>query len=335
MESISCIAAAVIAFAVSAVLGKFLIPFLRKIKFGQTIKENGPVWHKSKQGTPNMGGFMFIIGSVVGILVGFILLKVLWKEPLGLSAVNSVKLFGGLGMALIFGFIGFLDDYIKDVKKRNLGLNAKQKLIMQFFTAVAYLLSVYLAGDTSTTVIFPFFGQLDLGFFYYVIMILFILFLSNAVNLTDGIDGLAASVTFLVCISVLIMSGVLGLLGIGVYASALAGGLLGFLIYNFHPAKVFMGDTGSMFLGGSVLALGFGINLPVLILLFGIIYVAEAMSVVLQVISFQTTGKRIFKMSPIHHHFEMCGWSEGKIVGVFSLVTLVGCIVSIIAVFNI
>lgn len=335
MESISCIAAAVIAFAVSAVLGKFLIPFLRKIKFGQTIKENGPVWHKSKQGTPNMGGFMFIIGSVVGILVGFILLKVLWKEPLGLSAVNSVKLFGGLGMALIFGFIGFLDDYIKDVKKRNLGLNAKQKLVMQFFTAVAYLLSVYLAGDTSTTVIFPFFGQLDLGFFYYVIMILFILFLSNAVNLTDGIDGLAASVTFLVCISVLIMSGVLGLLGIGVYASALAGGLLGFLIYNFHPAKVFMGDTGSMFLGGSVLALGFGINLPVLILLFGIIYVVEAMSVVLQVISFQTTGKRIFKMSPIHHHFEMCGWSEGKIVGVFSLVTLVGCIVSIIAVFNI
>lgn len=335
MESISCIAAAVIAFAVSAVLGKFLIPFLRKIKFGQTIKENGPVWHKSKQGTPNMGGFMFIIGSVVGILVGFILLKVLWKEPLGLSAVNSVKLFGGLGMALIFGFIGFLDDYIKDMKKRNLGLNAKQKLIMQFFMAVAYLLSVYLAGDTSTTVIFPFFGQLDLGFFYYVIMILFILFLSNAVNLTDGIDGLAASVTFLVCISVLIMSGVLGLLGIGVYASALAGGLLGFLIYNFHPAKVFMGDTGSMFLGGSVLALGFGINLPVLILLFGIIYVVEAMSVVLQVISFQTTGKRIFKMSPIHHHFEMCGWSEGKIVGVFSLVTLVGCIVSIIAVFNI
>lgn len=335
MESISCIAAAVIAFAVSAVLGKFLIPFLRKIKFGQTIKENGPVWHKSKQGTPNMGGFMFIIGSVVGIFVGFILLKVLWKEPLGLSAVNSVKLFGGLGMALIFGFIGFLDDYIKDVKKRNLGLNAKQKLIMQFFTAVAYLLSVYLAGDTSTTVIFPFFGQLDLGFFYYVIMILFILFLSNAVNLTDGIDGLAASVTFLVCISVLIMSGVLGLLGIGVYASALAGGLLGFLIYNFHPAKVFMGDTGSMFLGGSVLALGFGINLPVLILLFGIIYVVEALSVVLQVISFQTTGKRIFKMSPIHHHFEMCGWSEGKIVGVFSLVTLVGCIVSIIAVFNI
>lgn len=335
MESISCIAAAAVAFAVSAVLGKFLIPFLRKIKFGQTIKEIGPVWHKNKQGTPNMGGFMFIIGSTLGILVGFFLLVLLKDDPFGTSVVGHVKLFGGLGMALIFGFIGFLDDYIKDVKKQNLGLNAKQKLIMQFFTAVAYLASVYLAGDTSTTVIFPFLGQLDLGFFYYILMILFILFISNAVNLTDGIDGLAASVTFIVCIGVLIMSGILGILGMGIYAAALAGGLLGFLIYNFHPAKVFMGDTGSMFLGGSVLALGFGINLPVLILAFGIIYVVEALSVVLQVISFQTTGKRIFKMSPIHHHFEMCGWSEGKIVGVFSLITLIGCVISVIAVFNI
>ncbi len=335
MESISCIAAAVVAFAVSAVLGKFLIPFLRKIKFGQTIKEIGPVWHKNKQGTPNMGGFMFIIGSTLGILVGFFLLVLLKDDPFGTSVVGHVKLFGGLGMALIFGFIGFLDDYIKDVKKQNLGLNAKQKLIMQFFTAVAYLASVYLAGDTSTTVIFPFIGQLDLGFFYYILMILFILFISNAVNLTDGIDGLAASVTFIVCIGVLIMSGILGILGMGIYTAALAGGLLGFLIYNFHPAKVFMGDTGSMFLGGSVLALGFGINLPVLILAFGIIYVVEALSVVFQVISFQTTGKRIFKMSPIHHHFEMCGWSEGKIVGVFSLITLIGCVISVIAVFNI
>ena len=335
MESISCIAAAVVAFAVSAVLGKFLIPFLRKIKFGQTIKEIGPVWHKNKQGTPNMGGFMFIIGSTLGILVGFFLLVLLKDDPFGTSVVGHVKLFGGLGMALIFGFIGFLDDYIKDVKKQNLGLNAKQKLIMQFFTAVAYLASVYLAGDTSTTVIFPFIGQLDLGFFYYILMILFILFISNAVNLTDGIDGLAASVTFIVCIGVLIMSGILGILGMGIYAAALAGGLLGFLIYNFHPAKVFMGDTGSMFLGGSVLALGFGINLPVLILAFGSIYVVEALSVGLQVISFQTTGKRIFKMSPIHHHFEMCGWSEGKIVGVFSLITLIGCVISVIAVFNI
>ena len=333
MENISIAAAAVIAFAVSAVTGKFLIPFLRRIKFGQTIKEIGPTWHKKKQGTPNMGGFLFIFGTVAGIAAGFILLAA--DGAASLSVVNNAKLFGGLGLALACGFIGFLDDYIKDVKKQNLGLRAKQKLAMQLLAAAAYLATIYLAGDTSTTVIFPFFGQIDFGLFYYPLMVLVILFVSNAVNLTDGIDGLAGSVTFIVCLAVLAMAGLLQLDGMGLYAGALAGGLLGFLIYNFYPAKVFMGDTGSMFLGGSVLALGFGINLPVLIAAFGIIYVIEALSVVLQVISFQTTGKRIFKMSPIHHHFEMCGWSEKKIVGVFSLVTLLGGIISVVAVFNI
>ena len=333
MENISIAAAAVIAFAVSAITGKFLIPFLRRIKFGQTIKEIGPTWHKKKQGTPNMGGFLFNFGTVAGIAAGFILLAA--DGAASLSVVNNAKLFGGLGLALACGFIGFLDDYIKDVKKQNLGLRAKQKLAMQLLAAPAYLATIYLAGDTSTTVIFPFFGQIDFGLFYYPLMVLVILFVSNAVNLTDGIDGLAGSVTFIVCLAVLAMAGLLQLDGMGLYAGALAGGLLGFLIYNFYPAKVFMGDTGSMFLGGSVLALGFGINLPVLIAAFGIIYVIEALSVVLQVISFQTTGKRIFKMSPIHHHFEMCGWSEKKIVGVFSLVTLLGGIISVVAVFNI
>ena len=333
MENISIAAAAVIAFAVSAITGKFLIPFLRRIKFGRTIKEIGPTWHKKKQGTPNMGGFLFIFGTVAGIAAGFVLLAA--GGAASLSVVNNAKLFGGLGLALACGFIGFLDDYIKDVKKQNLGLRAKQKLAMQLLAAAAYLATIYLAGDTSTTVIFPFFGQIDFGLFYYPLMVLVILFVSNAVNLTDGIDGLAGSVTFIVCLAVLAMAGLLQLDGMGLYAGALAGGLLGFLIYNFYPAKVFMGDTGSMFLGGSVLALGFGINLPVLIAAFGIIYVIEALSVVLQVISFQTTGKRIFKMSPIHHHFEMCGWSEKKIVGVFSLVTLLGGIISVVAVFNI
>ncbi len=333
MESISCFAAALAAFAVSAVSGKFLIPFLRKIKFGQTIKDIGPVWHKNKQGTPNMGGFMFIIGSAAGILIGYLIYRAGGGAPLG--SVGGVKLFGGLGLALGCGFIGFLDDYIKDVKKQNLGLRAKQKLALQLVVAVAYLAAVYLAGDTSTVVIIPFIGQLDLGIFYYILAVLFILFISNAVNLTDGIDGLAGSVTFVVCLAALVMAGLLQQNGMGLYSAALAGGILGFLIYNFYPAKVFMGDTGSMFLGGSVLALGFGLNLPVLIAVFGIIYVIEALSVILQVISFQTTGKRIFKMSPIHHHFEMCGWSEKKIVGVFSLVTLVGCVISVVAVFNI
>ena len=333
MESISCFAAALAAFAVSAVSGKFLIPFLRKIKFGQTIKDIGPVWHKNKQGTPNMGGFMFIIGSAAGILIGYLIYRAGGGAPLG--SVGGVKLFGGLGLALGCGFIGFLDDYIKDVKKQNLGLRAKQKLALQLVVAVAYLAAVYLAGDTSTVVIFPFIGQLDLGIFYYILAVLFILFISNAVNLTDGIDGLAGSVTFVVCLAALVMAGLLQQNGMGLYSAALAGGIPGFFIFNFYPAKGFMGDTGSMFLGGSVLALGFGLNLPVLIAVFGIIYVIEALSVILQVISFQTTGKRIFKMSPIHHHFEMCGWSEKKIVGVFSLVTLVGCVISVVAVFNI
>lgn len=333
MENMSVVIAAVSAFAASAITGKFLIPFLRKIKFGQTIKEIGPSWHKKKQGTPNMGGFMFIIGTVIGVVLGYLLLA--GSGGYAVSRVNNAKLFGGLGLALACGFIGFLDDYIKDVKKQNLGLRAKQKLAMQLLASAAYLATIYLAGDTSTTIIFPFLGQIDFGLFYYPLMVLVILFVSNAVNLTDGIDGLAGSVTFVVCLAVLAMSGILQLSGMGVYAAALGGALLGFLIYNFYPAKVFMGDTGSMFLGGSVLAFGFGLNLPVLIAAFGIIYVVEALSVVLQVISFQTTGKRIFKMSPIHHHFEMCGWSEKKIVGVFSLVTLLGSVLSVVAVFNI
>ncbi len=336
MDSISCMIAAVAGFAVSAATGKVLIPFLHKIKFGQTIKEIGPSWHKKKQGTPNMGGFMFILGTVIGILAGCaVLLGTGNTDSYAFGTVNMVKLFAGLGLALACGFIGFLDDYIKDVKKQNMGLHAKQKLAMQLLASAAYLASVYLSGDTSTTIIFPFIGQLDIGLFYYPLMVLVILFVSNAVNLTDGIDGLAGSVTFIVSLAILVISGVLRLSGMGLYASALAGALLGFLIYNFYPAKVFMGDTGSMFLGGSVLAFGFGINLPVLIAAFGIIYVVEALSVVLQVISFKTTGKRIFKMSPIHHHFEMCGWSEKKIVGIFSLVTLLGSILSVVAVFNI
>ena len=333
MARYALILAAACGFMISAVSGLFIVPFLHKLHFGQTIKEIGPTWHNKKQGTPNMGGFLFIFGTVAGIAAGFILLAA--GGAASLSVLNKAKLFGGLGLALACGFIGFLDDYIKDVKKQNLGLRAKQKLAMQLLAAAAYLATIYLAGDTSTTVIFPFFGQIDFGPFYYPLMVLVILFVSNAVNLTDGIDGLAGSVTFIVCLAVLAMAGLLQLDGMGLYAGALAGGLLGFLIYNFYPAKVFMGDTGSMFLGGSVLALGFGINLPVLIAAFGIIYVIEALSVVLQVISFQTTGKRIFKMSPIHHHFEMCGWSEKKIVGVFSLVTLLGGIISVVAVFNI
>ncbi len=321
MESISCVAAAFVAFAVSAVLGKFLIPFLRKIKFGQTIKEIGPTWHKNKQGTPTMGGFLFAGGAFAGVIIGFIVLAATADHAIHLTAVNNARLFGGLGLALAFGFIGFLDDYIKVVKKQNLGLNARQKVVLQLLVCIAYLATLYLAGDTSTIIMFPFVGAVDFGWFYYPLAVLVMIFGVNAVNLTDGIDGLAGSVTFIVSVTFVV--------GMSIFAAALAGGLLGFLIYNFHPAKVFMGDTGSMFLGGAVIALAVGTARPFLFFIVGIIYIVEALSVVLQVISFKTTGKRIFKMSPIHHHFEMSGWSEGKIVGVFSVITLLFCILGI------
>jgi len=329
MESISCVVAAFIGLAVSAVSGKFLIPFLQKVKFGQTIKEIGPTWHKNKQGTPTMGGFMFYLGTIIGVIAGLIVLS-FTVSSFDMSLLEKARLFGGIGLALCFGFIGFLDDYIKVVKKQNLGLKARQKMILQFVVCIAYLLTLYLAGDTSTVVMLPFFGAVDFGIFYYILAILVIIYGVNAVNLTDGIDGLAGSVTFVIALAFIVISGILNLLGIGVFAAALAGALLGFLMYNFHPAKVFMGDTGSMFLGGAVLALSVGVARPFLFFIAGFIYIVEALSVVLQVISFKTTGKRIFKMSPIHHHYEMSGWSEWKIVGIFSLVTLIFCILGII-----
>lgn len=330
MESISCVASAFIGFLVSVVSGKFLIPFLQKIKFGQTIKEIGPTWHKNKQGTPTMGGFMFAGGTFIGVLVGFIILMLIGNPTLHMTILENTRLFAGLGLATCFGFIGFLDDYIKVVKKQNLGLKARQKMILQFVVCIVYLLTLYLAGDTSTIVMLPFIGAVDFGFFYYPLAILVIIYGVNAVNLTDGIDGLAASVTFVISLAFVVICGMLNLLGMSLFAASLAGALLGFLFYNFHPAKVFMGDTGSMFLGGAVIAFSVGIARPFIFFIVGFIYVAEALSVVLQVISFKTTGKRIFKMSPIHHHFEMSNWSEWKIVGVFSLVTFIFCLLGIV-----
>ncbi len=323
---------AVIAFLVTWLSGYIIIPYLTKLKFGQTIKEIGPTWHKKKQGTPTMGGVMFIAGICIAAVAGFLTLKLTGTD---ISKQETVKFFAGLVFALGFGFVGFVDDFIKVVKKQNLGLTAMQKIVMQVVIAVAYLFTVASVGDTSTIVIFPFFGQLDFGIFYYPIVIIGIIFFVNAVNLTDGVDGLASSVTFVVSIGFMAVCMVMQYQGLELIATAMAAGCLGFLMWNFHPAKVFMGDTGSMFLGGAVVALGLGIGVPVLIFIIGFVYLCEALSVVLQVISFKTTGKRIFKMSPIHHHFEMCKWSEVKIVVVFSLVSFVFAIISVIAIMNI
>ena len=246
-------------------------------------------------------------------------------DPSALGGMGGMRLFAGVVMSLAFCVIGFLDDYIKVVKRRNLGLTARQKYLMQLIIGVFYLTMLYLSGDTSTVVVIPFLGQLDLGVLYYPLAIIVITGFVNAVNLTDGIDGLAASVTFVYAAVMLVVAAILQFAPASLMAAALAGGCLGFLVWNFHPAKVFMGDTGSLFLGGLVVALAFEMGLPLLLILTGVVYWCEAFSVMLQVTYFKLThGKRIFRMSPIHHHFEMGGWSEEKIVCVFSLVALVG-----------
>ncbi|MEM0529772.1 phospho-N-acetylmuramoyl-pentapeptide-transferase [Zongyangia sp. HA2173] len=333
MSSLSTVVSAVVGFGLTALIGIWFIPFLRKVHYGQTINDIGPTWHKNKQGTPTMGGIMFIIGVVIAVAAGVGILNAQTGVLSNPSyTVQNTRLIAGLVMALCFGFMGFIDDYIKVVKKRNLGLTAKQKLVMQFLIAILYLLTLYLAGDRSTMLWFPIIGYLDFGVFYYPLMVLFIVFIVNAVNLTDGIDGLAASVTFVAAIGFMLITMIMGFAGMGIMATALAGACIGFLVWNFHPAKVFMGDTGSMFLGGMVVALAFGVGLPVILVLVGILYIIEALSVVIQVTSFKLTGKRVFKMSPIHHHFEMSGYSEVKIVALFSLITLIGCALAVLAV---
>lgn len=228
-------------------------------------------------------------------------------------------------MALAFGAVGFLDDYIKVVKHRNLGLTARQKYLMQLVIGVFYLVMLYIAGDRSTAVAVPFLGTLELGPFYYLLAMIIITGFVNAVNLTDGLDGLSSSVTFVYAVVFLVIAGILQFGQASVIAAALAGGTLGFLVWNFYPAKVFMGDTGSLFLGGLVVALAFQVGMPLLLVFAGVVFWCEAFSVIIQVCYFKAThGKRLFKMSPIHHHFEMCGWSEVKIVSVFALVGLLG-----------
>lgn len=319
--------AIVIAAVITGLLGYFMVPFLHKIKFGQTIREVGPSWHKNKQGTPTMGGIMFIIGSSVAAVI---CIAFLWLNGGAETQLMLVKVTAGALMAVGFGIVGFLDDYISIKKHRNLGLTEIQKLILQFIIVGAYLLSVALAGGTTETVI-PFLGSVDLGFFYYILAAVFIVGMVNAVNFTDGIDGLNTSVTLVVALVFSVIAMLLNRVGLSLYAAAIVGAMIGFLFWNANPAKVFMGDTGSLFLGGAVCALAFGVDMPILLILIGIIYIVEILSVVLQVTYFKIThGKRIFKMAPIHHHFEMCGWNENKICFVFSGVTLLAGIIGVL-----
>jgi len=321
MDLTTNIAAAAISLVVTAMLGFFIIPVLRRIKFGQTILEVGPVWHKEKkQGIPTMGGVMFIAGAIIGFSAG---LAILWYKGLvSFELDGAVKFFGsisGLLMALFFASVGFIDDYIKVRKKRNEGLSANQKIIMQIMIISAYFTARVMSGDTSTVITFPFFGQLDLWYFYYVLMGLAILYIVNAVNLTDGIDGLCGSVTLIYCAAFMFICSVLGFMELSVLSVAVAGGCLGFLLWNFYPAKVIMGDTGSMFLGGIVCALGIGSGTEVIMVIAAAVYIWEALTVLIQVAYCKLThGRRLFRMTPIHHSFELRGWKEVKIVMLFS-----------------
>ena len=321
--------AALISFIVSSLIGSKLIPFLVKVKCGQTIKEIGPSWHKNKQNTPTMGGIMFICGTLAAITITTICLRMASDEII-VNRLKMAQLIGGFVMSLLYGAIVFVDDFISIKKKRNLGLTAKQKLVLQFTVAIIYLAAMKIFGDDTRTII-PFVGSIDLGFFYYPIAAIVIVGMVNAVNLTDGIDGLNGSVTMFAASFFMVMAGVSGNQEMNIFCAAIAGGCLGFLIWNFNPAKVFMGDTGSLFLGGAVCAMAFSLDLPILILPVGIVYLCEMFSVILQVTYFKAThGKRIFKMTPIHHHFEMSGWNEVKIVLVFSAVTFLMGIVSLL-----
>ncbi|MBQ2841766.1 MAG: phospho-N-acetylmuramoyl-pentapeptide-transferase [Clostridia bacterium] len=323
------ITAGVAGLVITGALGFVMIPWLRKLKFGQTILDIGPKWHSSKQGTPTMGGLMFIIGTVAAILLTVITDKLMGGDIIASgSLVPSemyTKLWSGILMALGFGFIGFVDDYIKAVKHRNLGLTIKQKTVLQLLVCIAYLTSLYMGMQGAPHMFVPFIGTLEIGFFHWIFGIFVIYATVNAVNFTDGIDGLCGSVTLTAAVSVGVIAALKGLFGFSMASAALAGACLGFVLWNKNPAKVFMGDTGSMFLGGMVVALCYAIGSPVILLLVGIVYVIEGLSDVVQIVYYRVSGgKRIFKMAPIHHHFEICGWSEKKIALVFSAVNILG-----------
>ncbi|MBQ7861149.1 MAG: phospho-N-acetylmuramoyl-pentapeptide-transferase [Clostridia bacterium] len=327
-----------VALIVTAVLGYFLIPVLHKLKFGQNIlMDIGPKWHAKKQGTPTMGGIMFIIGIVFATAVALIICKVTgfnaFSELEVLRNQQMTRLFAGILMAFCFALVGFADDYIKVVKKRNLGLTEIQKTVPQVLIIAGYLAS--LALSESTGMYIPFFGKLALDsipgmIFFFIFGVCVIYGAINAVNFTDGIDGLCGSVTIPVGVAFCVMGILMKTTSVGILGAALAGGCIGYIFWNRYPAKVMMGDTGSMFLGGLVVALAYAIECPVILLPVGIVYVVEAMSDVIQIGSIKLRKKKVFKMAPIHHHFEMSGWNENKIVTVFTLVSTVGCVIGVV-----
>ena len=313
------IVACLVSFAVTVLVGgKWILPALRRMKAGQSIREDGPKWHAGKAGTPTMGGLMFILGIGAAVVIAG------WGEMRrGVYTHLYVFLF-----ALVFGAIGFFDDYQKVKKHQNLGLTAGQKFILQLAAAAAFLALMRLEGMLTTDLYIPFFQvTFHISWPVYMVFAAFVIVGTvNAVNITDGLDGLATSVTIPVALFFVSVATWWKYAQLGIFSGAMLGGLLGFLIFNAYPAKVFMGDTGSLFLGGAVAGLAFAFDMPLVLILVGIVYIVETLSDIIQVTYFKLThGKRIFKMAPIHHHFELCGWGEIKIVVVFTAVSASFC----------
>ena len=312
-------------FLFALYLGRVLIPWLKSMKTGQKIREIGPRWHKGKEGTPAMGGLIFILTAFMGV-VGLGLAFGKWTSALVFA------------FALVFGAIGFVDDYCKVKKKQNEGLTAPQKLMLQLAASALYLYILYRTGHLTGSLWIPFTRVVwDIPIWVYIAFSIFVIVgCVNAVNLTDGIDGLASGVTIPVMVFFLVTAIAVKKAELAVFPAVLLGGLAGFLFYNFHPAKVFMGDTGSLFLGGAVCGMAFALDMPLILILVGLVYIVETVSVILQVGYFKLTkrlradhqGQRIFKMTPIHHHFEMCGWSEVKIWIVFVSVSILMCLIA-------
>ena len=326
--------ALVMAFITAVIVGRFYVPWLKKIKAGQEIKENGPTWHMSKSGTPTMGGVIFISAcTLVCLTVGFDSMRS------GDFTHIFVLLF-----ALVFGVIGFLDDWEKLRKKQNLGLSAKAKFLLQLVAALVFVLLLRKMGYISTHLYIPFWNVTVYipEVIYFILAAFIIVGTVNAVNITDGVDGLASGTSIPVCLFFAAVSFLWGdkYIALGIFASALLGGLMGFLVYNFNPAKVFMGDTGSLFLGGAIAALAFAYDMPLILITLGIVYIIETLSDIIQVTYFKLThGKRVFKMAPFHHHLEMGGWTgkkwkEKELFALFTSVSLVFAIISFIGIYN-
>lgn len=311
--------AAVIAFAVVLLLGPLIIPILKKFKFGQSIREDGPKSHLVKSGTPTMGGTIFTIAIIITTIV----------VSQRISGTVIIALFTTAG----FGIIGFLDDSLKIKRKKNLGLRAYQKLAGQLILAFILVFYAYSSNSIGSTIHIPFTNHMiDFGIWYIPFMIFFVTCTTNGVNLTDGLDGLASGVTTIISVFFAVVAYSFGDHDLSIFCGALTGSLLGFLKFNSYPAEVFMGDTGSLALGGAISAIAILLKMPFIILIVGAIYAAEVVSVVLQVGSFKLTGKRIFKMAPLHHHFEQLGWHETKIVAWFCIFTAVFCLIGFLAI---